>query len=77
MSKVSVSQAAKLTGKSRETINKATKSGTLAYSLGSSKRKEIQIAELERVYELVTTIDAIQEASAPVRGCPITAIRVV
>lgn len=67
MSKVSVSQAAKLTGKSRETINKATQTGALTYSLNAAKRKEIDVAELQRVYQLVTTIDALQEASGPVK----------
>lgn len=68
MSKVSVSQAAKLTGKSRETINKATQTGALAYSRGSGNRKEIDVAELQRVYKLVTTMDALEAASAPVKS---------
>jgi chromosome segregation ATPase len=69
LSKISVSQAAKLSGKSRETINKATQNGTLAYTLNSAtKRKEIDVAELERVYKLVTTMAALEEASVPVKS---------
>ncbi len=66
MSQVSVSQAAKLTGKSRETINKATQSGKLACTRDSANKKVIEIAELERVYPLVATIDEISKPSAPV-----------
>lgn len=55
MSKVSVREAAFLTGKSRETINTATKDGTLSYSLNERKHKVIDVAELERVYPLVNS----------------------
>jgi len=61
VSKVSVSQAAKLTGKSRETINKATKSGKLSVTRNGSNHKQIDLAELERIYPFVKTIDEINE----------------
>jgi hypothetical protein len=53
MSKVSVREAAFLTGKSRETINTATKDGILSFTLNERNHKAIDIAELERVYPLV------------------------
>lgn len=70
MSKITVRQAAKLTGKSRETINTATKDGTLSFSLNSRNHKVIDIAELERVYPLVKTMDQINEESEAVRNRP-------
>lgn len=50
MAKVSVAEAAELTGKSKSTIQRAMKSGRLSYSLGESDEKEIDTSELERVY---------------------------
>lgn len=54
--KVSVKEAALLTGKSRETINTATKDGILSFTLNERNHKVIDIAELERVYPLVKTM---------------------
>ena len=62
MSKVSVSKAALLTGKSKETINLATNSGKISYTLNQSGHKVIDIAELERVYPLVKSMDEIEES---------------
>jgi len=70
VSKVTVREAAKLTGKSRETINTATKEGTLSFSLNSRKHKVIDIAELERVYPLVKTMDEIKQVSEAVNPRP-------
>ena len=52
MAKVSVAQAADLTGKSKSTIQRALKSGRLSYTISDSnnKDKEIDTSELERVY---------------------------
>jgi len=61
MSKVTVRKAALLTGKSRETINNATKDGTLSYSHNSRNHKVIDIAELERVYPLVNKLSDIEK----------------
>jgi len=41
MSEITVKQAALLTGKSRETINAATKDGTLSFSHNARKHKVI------------------------------------
>lgn len=60
MSRITVREAAKLTGKSRETINNATKNGTLSYTKNERGTKVIDIAELERVYELVKTFDELE-----------------
>ncbi len=67
MSKVTVRQAAKLTGKSRETINTATKEGKLSFTLDSSNRKVVEIAELERVYPLVKSFEQINQQSETVK----------
>lgn len=67
MSKVTVKQAAALTGKSRETINAATKSGKLSSSKNSKNKKVIDVSELERVYPLVKTIAEINSLSDSVK----------
>lgn len=67
MSTVSVREAALLTGKSRETINSATKSGKLTCTRDGKNRKRIDVSELERVYPLVKTIEEIKRPSTPVR----------
>ena len=53
MSKVSVREAAWLTGKSRETINTATKDGVLSFTMNERNHKVIDVAELERVYPII------------------------
>ena len=63
MSKVTVNQAAFLTGKSKETINKATNDGTISHSLNESKRKVIEIAELQRVYPIVNDLEEMPNGS--------------
>ncbi|OIN87665.1 MAG: hypothetical protein AUJ12_00730 [Alphaproteobacteria bacterium CG1_02_46_17] len=50
MAKMSVAQAADLTGKSKSTIQRALKSGRLSYSMSDAGDKEIDTSELERVY---------------------------
>ena len=71
MSKISVRQAAWLTGKSRETINTATKQGTISFSLNSRNQKEIDVAELERVYPLIRSMNNLEpEVSGDVSERP-------
>lgn len=70
MSKVTVREAALLTGKSRETINTATKEGKLTSSLDERGRKVIDVSELERVYRLIKTMDQIQQESDIVSHSP-------
>lgn len=50
MAKVSISQAAELTQKSKSTLTRAMKSGRLSYTVGDDGEKEIDTSELERVY---------------------------
>ena len=50
-------QAAFLTGKSRETINKATLNGKVTYTENEEGAKVIDVSELERAYKLVRTMD--------------------
>lgn len=72
MSKISVRQAAWLTGKSRETINTATKQGTISFSLNSRNQKEIDVAELERVYPLIRSMNNLEpEVSGDVSERPV------
>ena len=55
MPKINISQAAKMTGKTRTTIYKKIKSGELSAELGSDGNRLIDTAELLRVFgELVT-----------------------
>lgn len=70
MSKVSVRQAAWLTAKSRETINTATKRGLLSFTLNGRNQKEIDVAELERVYPLVRSMNDLSEQSDDVSDRP-------
>ncbi len=63
MSKVTVREAALLTGKSRETINSATKDGTLSYTLNNKNHKVIDVAELSRVYEITKTLEEVEQES--------------
>ncbi len=60
MSKISVREAALLTGKSRETINSATNEGILSVTLNERGHKRIDIAELERVFPVVHTVGEIE-----------------
>ncbi len=60
MTSVTVRQAALLTGKSRATINQATKSGDITYTKNKKGHKVIDISELSRVYEIVGTIKDIE-----------------
>lgn len=53
---VTVIQAAFLTGKTRQTINKFTKNGKLSFARNSEGAKVIEIAELQRVFPLVKTM---------------------
>lgn len=62
MSKVSVREAALLTGKSRETINTATKDGTISFTLNEKNHKVIDISELQRVYPIVNSMEEIQKS---------------
>ncbi|MBS7815695.1 hypothetical protein [Wohlfahrtiimonas chitiniclastica] len=50
MSKVSVSEAAKLTGKSTKTIYRHIDTGKLSSSQSDNNSKSIDIIELQRVY---------------------------
>ncbi|MBL4763564.1 MAG: hypothetical protein JKY93_12810 [Gammaproteobacteria bacterium] len=68
MSKITVREAALLTGKSRETINNATKDGTLSFTHNGRNHKVIDIAELERVYPLQKSMDDIKKAAKTVKN---------
>lgn len=50
MAKVTIAQAAEITGKSKSTIQRALKSGRLSYTLDDVGEREIDTSELERVY---------------------------
>lgn len=59
MSKVTVREASVLTGKSRQTINDATKDGTLSFSKNKRGHKVIDISELSREFEIIENIDVL------------------
>lgn len=61
MSKITVREAAILAGKSRETINNATKDGTLSFTKNHRGIKVIDVAELERVYPLEKKIEDLEK----------------
>lgn len=64
MTKVTIAIAAEMTGKSRETINLATRNGELSFERNERKHKVIDVSELSRRFKLVKTLDQInQEAS--------------
>lgn len=70
--KVSVREAAFLTGKSRETINTATKDGILSFTLNERNHKVIDIAELERVYPLVKSPEDLERSGVVNDGQELT-----
>ena len=68
MAKVSISEAAKLTGKSRMTIQRYVATGRLSLSRSDTNKKEIDISEIIRVFgeirnESVTKDDASNEVT--------------
>ena len=63
MTDVSIKEAARLVGKSRQSINEATRQGVLSYKLDPQNRKRIEISELQRVYDLVMTMDELMASN--------------
>ena len=59
MPKINISQAAKMTGKTRTTIYKKIKSGELSAELGSDGNRLIDTAELLRVFGDLVTPDTV------------------
>jgi predicted RNase H-like nuclease (RuvC/YqgF family) len=68
MSKVTVIQAAFLTGKARQTINKFTQHGRLSHSLNEEGAKVIDVSELQRVFPLVKTMEELAQAELAGEG---------
>ena len=62
MSKVTVSVASRLTGKSRETINTACIDGKLSSSKNEQGVRVIDVSELARLYPLVKTMEEITKS---------------
>lgn len=60
MSKISITQAAQLTGKHRDTINNATNSGKLSFELNAEGNKVVDVSELQRVYPIVKTVEELE-----------------
>lgn len=61
-SQVTIAEAAFLTGKARQTINKFTKRGDLSFSRNQEGAKVIEIAELQRVLPLIKTMEDLEKA---------------
>lgn len=64
MSQVTIAQAAFLTAKSRQTINKFTKNGKLSHSQNAEGAKVIEISELQRVFPLVRKFEELDQMDA-------------
>lgn len=75
MSKVTVRQAAELTGKSRQTINDATKDGTLTFSKNGRGHKVIDVSELERVFDIIKKPEEIGQKSGSVKSDSKTTVK--
>lgn len=56
--KYNITQAAKVVGVSRSTLNRDIKNGKVSTVINAKGKPEIQIAELERVYGTVTLSDS-------------------
>jgi hypothetical protein len=50
MAQIGLSEAAKLTGKNRTTIFRAMKSGRLTFTVNGAGERQVDVAELERVF---------------------------
>jgi hypothetical protein len=50
MAQIGLSEAARLTGKNRTTIFRAMKSGRLSFTVNGAGERQVDIAELERVF---------------------------
>ena len=62
MAKVSKSQAARMAGVSRPTIDKKIKSGGLSCEKKEDGTVEIDVSELERVFGKLVALDAVKPA---------------
>jgi hypothetical protein len=56
MALVGLSEAARLTGKNRTTIFRAMKSGRLSFTMNGAGERQIDIAELERVFPATSAV---------------------
>jgi len=63
MAKLNISQAAKLAGVSRATIHKHLKAGKVSMSVEGDGTRVIDVAELERVYGPLVTLDTVSPNS--------------
>lgn len=61
MSKVTVREASLLTGKSRQTINDATKDGTLSFTKNKRGHKVIDVAELSREFDIIQPVEELEQ----------------
>jgi hypothetical protein len=66
MALVGLSEAARITGRNRTTIFRAMKSGRLSFTTNGAGERQVDVAELERVF---AATDAEQRPSGAARGC--------
>ena len=64
MAKVGAQRAAELTGRSKSTIQRAMKKGTLSFEMDSNSRRLIDVSELDRVFGLNPTSTAESSGAA-------------
>lgn len=52
MAEIGLAEAARLTGKNRSTLHRAMKTGRLSYTVNDAGQRQIDVAELQRVFDL-------------------------
>lgn len=52
MAEIGLAEAARLTGKNRSTLHRAMKTGRLSYTVNDAGERRIDVAELQRVFDL-------------------------
>lgn len=67
MALIGLTEAAKLTGKDKATIHRAMKSGRLSFTVSENGERQIDPAELERVFLIKTTDELQRNSSNPKR----------
>jgi septal ring factor EnvC (AmiA/AmiB activator) len=52
MAEIGLAEASRLTGKNRSTLHRAMKAGRLSYAVNDAGERRIDVAELQRIFEL-------------------------
>ena len=68
MATIGLSEAAKLTGRNPSTIHRAMKTGRLSYTLGAAGERQIDTAELDRVFGIKINGAMVDAIAQPVQS---------